>query len=163
MQKDKCTIQSPLRINTRQSIQQIQEIIVTDTGQLVERSHVRFWSRRSEDQILGRSNRTQSYQRLATAATFLRVEACCPGAMTQRWAPLTRYTLRSNTASLMKERSLMTLCCRILLSKIPNLEMVSFLIATLINGSMCVIEFLLQDLIPHKQEKPLSHEYVVGI
>ena len=38
-----------------------------------------------------------------------------------------------------------------------------FNIATLINESMCVIEFVLRNLISHKQEKPLSHEYVVGI
>ena len=35
-QKDNCTIQSRLRINTRQSTQQIQEIILIDTCQLVE-------------------------------------------------------------------------------------------------------------------------------
>jgi len=27
---------------------------------------------------------------------------CCLGAMTQKWAPQTRYTLRRNTASIMK-------------------------------------------------------------
>ena len=32
-----------------------------------------------------------------------------------------------------------------------------FNIAPLISGSMCVIEFVLRDLISHKQEKPLSH------
>ena len=36
----------------------------------------------------------------ATAATFLRKELCCPGAMTRRWAPQTRYTLRRTTASI---------------------------------------------------------------
>ena len=41
--------------------------------------------------------------------------------------------------------------------------MISFLIASLINGLMCVIELLLQDLILRKQEKTLSHEYIVGI
>ena len=53
--------------------------------------------------MLGRSNRTQCCQRLATAATFLRKELCCPGAMTQRWAPPTRYTLRRIRASIMKD------------------------------------------------------------
>ena len=38
--------------------------------------------------------------------------------------------------------------------------MISFLIAPLINGSMRVSEFLLRDLISHKQEKPLSRKYV---
>ena len=46
--------------------------------QLVERSHVRLWKGRSEVQILCWSNRTQSCQRLATAATFLRKELSCP-------------------------------------------------------------------------------------
>ena len=58
---------------------------------------------RSEVQISGRSNQTQCCQRLATAATFLRKELCCPGAMTRRWAPPTRYTLRRNAASIMKD------------------------------------------------------------
>ena len=35
--------------------------------------------------------------------------------------------------------------------------MISFSIAPIINGSMCVIEFLLRDLISHKQEKTLLH------
>ena len=34
---------------------------------------------------------------------FLRKELCCPGAMTRRWAPPTRYTLRRNPASIMKD------------------------------------------------------------
>ena len=64
---------------------------------------VRPWSGRSEVQISGRSNRTQCCLRLATVATFLRMELCCPGAMTRRWAPPTRYTFRRNTASIMKD------------------------------------------------------------
>ena len=40
---------------------------------------------------------------IATAATFLRMELCCPGAMTRRWAPPTRYTLRRIAASIMKD------------------------------------------------------------
>ena len=48
-------------------------------------------------------------------------------------------------------------------TNIPNRGMIPFLIPALINGSMCVIEFLLRDLISHKQEKPLLHKYVVGI
>ena len=73
------------------------------TGQLVERLRVRLWSGRSEVQNSGRSNRTQCCQRLATAATFLQKELCCPGAMMRRWAPPTRYTLQRITASIMKE------------------------------------------------------------
>ena len=57
----------------------------------------------------------------------------------------------------------MTFYCCILLSNIPNRGMVSFLIATLINESMCVTEFLLRDLISYQQEKTLTHKYVVGI
>ena len=57
---------------------------------------------RSEVQILGRSNRTQSCQRLTTAATILQKKLCCPGAMMRRWAPQTRYTLRRNTANITK-------------------------------------------------------------
>ena len=49
------------------------------------------------------TNRTQCCQRLATAATFLRKKLCCPGAMTRRWAPQTRYTLRRITASIIKD------------------------------------------------------------
>ena len=47
----------------------------------------------------------------------------------------------------------------------PTFEtgMISFSIAPLINVSMGVIDFLLRDLISHKQEKPLSHKYGVGI
>ena len=51
---------------------------------------------------LGKSNRTQYCQRLATAAT-LRKKLCCPGAMTWRWAPTTRYTLRRITPRIMKD------------------------------------------------------------
>ena len=54
-------------------------------------------------QILRWSNRTQCCQQLATAATFLQVEPCCPGAMTRRWTPQTCYTLPHNTASIMKD------------------------------------------------------------
>jgi len=39
----------------------------------------------------GRSNLIQRCKRL-----------CCLGAMTRRWAPQTRYTLRRNTTSIMK-------------------------------------------------------------
>ena len=35
--------------------------------------------------------------------TFLQKELCCPGAMTRRWASQIRYTLRSNTASIMAD------------------------------------------------------------
>ena len=42
------------------------------------------------------------YQRLATAATFLQKKLCCPGAMTRRWAPPTRYTLWRYAASIIK-------------------------------------------------------------
>ena len=52
---------------------------------------------------LGRSNRTQCCQGLATAATLLRKKLCCPGAMTRRWASQTRYTLRRNSASIIKD------------------------------------------------------------
>ena len=38
-----------------------------------------------------------------------------------------------------------------------------FNIATLINGSMRVIELVLRDLISHKHKKPLSHKHVLGI
>ena len=34
---------------------------------------------------------------------ILRKELCCPGAMTRRWAPQTRYKLRRSTASIMKD------------------------------------------------------------
>ena len=37
------------------------------------------------------------------AATFFRRKLCCPDAMTLRWAPPTRYILRRNTASIMKD------------------------------------------------------------
>ena len=39
----------------------------------------------------------ESCQWLATAATFLRKELCCPGAMSWQWAPQTRFTLWRNT------------------------------------------------------------------
>ena len=54
-------------------------------------------------QLSGQSNRTQCCQWLATAATFLQKKLCCSGAMTQRWAPQTHYTLRRNRASIMKD------------------------------------------------------------
>ena len=50
-------------------------------------------SKMSEVEISGRSNRTQSCQQFAIAATFLQKGLCCPGAMTQRGVPSTRYTL----------------------------------------------------------------------
>ena len=45
-------------------------------------------------QILGRSNRTQCCQRLATAATLLRKELLCrvAGAITRRWAHTNSFT-----------------------------------------------------------------------
>ena len=70
---------------------------------LVEWQRFRLWSWRFEVQILGRSNRTQCCQRLTTAATFLRKELCCLGAMTWRWAPLTRYTFQRIIARIMKD------------------------------------------------------------
>ena len=48
--------------------------------ELVERKRVRLWSGTSEVQTSGRSNRTQCYQQLATAAKFRRKEMWCPGA-----------------------------------------------------------------------------------
>ena len=45
------------------------------------------------------------------AATFLRKELCCPGAMTRRRAPQTRYTLRRCTASIMKDFDFAILLC----------------------------------------------------
>ena len=41
--------------------------------------------------------------RLATAAAFLQKKLCSPGAMTQRWALPTRYTLCHNTARIIKK------------------------------------------------------------
>ena len=52
---------------------------------------------------LGLAKLETGYQQLATAATFLWEDMCCPGAMTQRCAPLTRYTLWRNTASIMED------------------------------------------------------------
>ena len=48
------------------------------------------------------SVKLESCQRLATAATFLRKKLCCPGAMSRQWAPQTRFTLRRNTARVIK-------------------------------------------------------------
>jgi len=48
-----------------------------------------------------RPNLTQRCKRFATAQ-HLRKQLCCLGAMTRRWAPQTHYTLRRNTASIMK-------------------------------------------------------------
>ena len=48
------------------------------------------------------SVKLESCQRLATAATFLRKKLCCPGARSRQWAPQTRFTLRRNTARVMK-------------------------------------------------------------
>ena len=73
------------------------------TGQSVKRQRVSLWSGSSEVRISGRSNRTQCCQWLAYAAIFLRRKLCCPGAMTRRWAPSTRFTLRRNTTSIMKD------------------------------------------------------------
>ena len=61
-----------------------------------------------------------------------------------------------------KKLSLMFFCSCILSSNISNWRLISFLIAPIINVSMGVIEFLLRDLTSHKQEKPLSHKYVVA-
>ena len=69
---------------------------------LVVEQRVRLWIGRPDVQISGRSNRTQRCQRLTTAATFLWKELHCQGTTTQRWAPQTLYTLRRNTASIMK-------------------------------------------------------------
>ena len=44
----------------------------------------------------------QCCQRLATAATFLRKEQCCLGAMTPRWAQQTHYIPQRNTTSIKK-------------------------------------------------------------
>ena len=42
-------------------------------------------------------------QRLATTATFLERTCVAQGEMMQRWVPQPRYTLRRNTASIMKD------------------------------------------------------------
>ena len=73
------------------------------TSQLDERWRFRFWSGKSEIQILSQTNWTKCCKRLATVATFLQKKLCYPGAMTRRWTPQTRYTLRRNTASIMKD------------------------------------------------------------
>ena len=65
-------------------------------------SGFRLWSGRSKVQITARSNRRQSCQRFATAATFFRKEPYCLGPMTRRWALQTHYTLRRNRASVTK-------------------------------------------------------------
>ena len=54
------------------------------------------------DSNLGRPNRTQYCQQLATTATFFQKKLCCPNAMTWIWAPQTLYTLRRNTANIVK-------------------------------------------------------------
>ena len=69
-------------------------------GWAVTRSSLEW---RSEVQISGLSNRTECCQQLATAATFLRKELCCTGAMTRRWGSQPRYTFRRNTTSIMKD------------------------------------------------------------
>ena len=48
----------------------------------------------------------QRCQRLATAATFLRKQQCCLGAMTRRWAPQTRYLLQCNTTNIKEKLDL---------------------------------------------------------
>ena len=57
----------------------------------------------STTSLAGVGAATQCCQRLATAATFLGKELCCQGAMTRKWVPQTRYTLRRNTASIIKD------------------------------------------------------------
>ena len=54
-------------------------------------------------QMSDRSNWTLSCQRLAIAATFLRMELCRMGIMTRKWTPQSRYTLRRNTACIIKD------------------------------------------------------------
>jgi len=50
----------------------------------------------------GRPNLTQRCKRLATASTSTQVAVLPWRYMTRRWAPQSRYTLRRNTASVMK-------------------------------------------------------------
>ena len=45
----------------------------------------------------------QSCQGLTTAANFIQMKLCCAGAMTRKWTPPTRYTLRHNASSVMKD------------------------------------------------------------
>ena len=63
-------------------------------------------SGRSNFQISDRLNRTLYCQLLATAAKFVfksfQKELCCPESTTPWWVPHTRYTLRRNTASMIK-------------------------------------------------------------
>ena len=61
-------------------------------------------SGKSEVQILGQSNQTQCWERLVTAAIFLRKEQSCLGARTRRWALQTRYALQRNTMSLIERK-----------------------------------------------------------
>ena len=84
----------------RSTIQQLRSTINRPVGRAATHSSLEreVWGSNP-----GRSNPTQCCQQLATAATFLRKELCYPGAMTRRWAPPTRYTLRRNTASIMKD------------------------------------------------------------
>ena len=63
------------------------------TGPRFEPLTSRFRGKSVTARPTGRSNWRQCCQRLATAARFLRKKPCCPGAMTRRWAPNTRYTI----------------------------------------------------------------------
>ena len=57
-----------------------------------------------EREVKSRSSQIrQCCQRLATAATFIRKEQCCLGAMMWRWAPQTHYMLQRNTTSITKK------------------------------------------------------------
>ena len=80
------------------------------------------------------------------AATFLRKELCCPGAMTRRWAPPTRYTLRRNPASIIKDLIWFEVV------NLNHLSTVSFAHATIMQHSrVCSKALILFFLLPYSQ------------
>ena len=78
-------------------------VIKIKRNQLFAINRVRLWNGRCKIQILGRSNRTQCFKRLATSVLFFQKKLCCLISMTWRYAPQTRYTLRRNTASVIED------------------------------------------------------------
>ena len=77
-------------------------------------------------------NQTQSCQRLATTATFLRKERCCLAGMTWKRAPQTRYMLWHNTVSIMKDLIIIMILLHYnnvyILSKIDRVSKISAIV-----------------------------------
>ena len=123
---------------------------LTRVGQLVEWLRVRLWSGGSEVQISGLSNRTQSYQRLATAKILFGKKLCLPRHNDAELGPANSYTLRRNKVSIIKDLiwfktvlEIQSLLLRCRWTNLPNSKPIKSFILRMYSFILCCSSLLL--------------------